>query len=110
MAAAEQMSQALLMPGLREGVVGRPAVVDHDAGVVQAEQAFADDAGAGRVDDVGGRVGADQAMQPGVDAADVPAGLVEHGPRRFLDRLTDGGVDRLGPPGRAEDDVRAAAA
>src|SRR5437764_1185464 len=110
MAAPQEVPEALLVLGGKKVVVRRPAVVDHHAGIVQAEHTFSNGARARRVNDVGGRVGADQAVQPGVFAADMPAGFIEHGPGRFLDGFTDARVDWLATPRRAQDDMGAAAA
>src|SRR6266542_2635223 len=104
------MSKALLMLGIWKVVVRRPAVVNHNAGVIETKHAFGRFAGARRIDDIGGGVFADQSVQPGILAADVPAGFVEHGPGRCLDGFTDVLVDRLATLGRAQDDMRTAAA
>src|SRR5207302_3149503 len=82
----------------------------HQAGVIEAEHALGRFAGARRIDDIGGRGFANQAMQPGALAADVPTGFVEHGPGGFLDGFTDARVDRLTALGRTQDDMGAAAA
>src|SRR5579884_2491789 len=104
------MSQALLMLGLEKVVVGRPTVVDHHTGIVEAKEALGRLARTCRVDDIRGGVGADEGVQPGFLAADVPAGLVQHGPGRLSDGLADGLVDWCGTPPGPQDNVGAAAA
>src|SRR5436190_1885581 len=64
MAAPQEMPKTLLMVGVEKVVVRRPAVVNHQAGVIEAEHALGRFAGARRIDDIGGRVFANQAMQP----------------------------------------------
>ena len=108
--ASQEVGQTLLVLGFGEVIVGRPAVVDHDAGVVGAQDTPGRFARARGVDDVDGGVGSDQGVQPGFVAADVPAGLVQGGPGRLLHGLADRSVNRFGTPRCPQDDVRAATA
>src|SRR6185295_14972347 len=103
------MVEALLMEGVCEIVVDRPAIVDHLACIVAAEDAGGDGAGTGRVNDVGSGLFADDGVEPGLGAADVPTGFVGHDPRSGFDGCADFLVDRLGAPGGAEHDLDAAA-
>ena len=110
MTAPEQMSEALLMLGIRKVVVRRPAIVNHDAGVIEAKNALGRFAGTRRIDDIGSGVFANQSVQPGILAADMPARFVEDGPRRCLDGVANILVDRLAAFGGTQDDMGAAAA
>ena len=87
----EQMLQTLLMASVLELVVGGPTIVNQETTVVQPEKAFGHGATAGGIDLIGGGIDSDHAMQPSAPAADTPAGLVGHGPRR----LPDGGTNHL---------------
>ena len=83
------------MAGLVEAVVGRPAVVDHGAGVIEPQDVRSHIAAACRVDDVGRGLRADQRMQPGGVAAHARTGLVGHDPSGLGNGLADRLVDRL---------------
>src|SRR5262245_39645778 len=107
--AAQQVAEALLVPGVLEPVVGRPAVVDHDAVVVEAQDGLGHGAAAGRVDDVGGRPRPDQGVQPGRAPAHPPSGLVGDNPRGLAHGLADALVDRLAARGGPKHGVDAAA-
>src|SRR5262249_54520980 len=102
--------QALLVPGVHELVVRRPAVVDDGAVVVEPQGGLGHGAAAGRVDDVSRRLRADQRVQPGGQAAYPPARLIGHDPFRLAHGLADGLVDGLTTAARPQDGVDAAAA
>src|SRR6516164_5460083 len=73
--APQEVVETLLVAGVLELVVRRPAVVDHGAVVVRSHEGLGHGAAAGRVDDVSRRLRADQRMQPGGQAAYPPTGL-----------------------------------
>src|SRR5438270_13074467 len=104
------MTQALLMSGLVEAVVGRPAVVDHGAGVIEPQDVRSHVTAARRVDDVSRGLRADQRMQPSGEPAHPPAGLIGHNPVALTYALADGLVDRLAAGGGPQDGVDTAAA
>jgi hypothetical protein len=93
------------MVSLLKVIVGRPAVVNHHARIVCTDKALGYSTRASRVDDVGGRLGAYQRMQPGTQAADMTASFVGDDPRRLPDALTDRVVNRLAAPCRSQDGV-----
>ncbi len=95
LAARQQVLQTLLVPGVLELVVRRPAVVDHGAVVVEPQDGLGHGAAAGRVDDVSGSLGADHGVQPGRVSTHPPAGLIEHHPVGLTHGLPDGLVDRF---------------
>jgi len=94
-ASSHQVGQALLVAGQGKAVIGRPAVVDQQAGVAAADEAFGDlvSAPAGHVVDRGHS--GDEAVHPGGPAADPPAGLVGHDPGGRQQRVGDTLVDRI---------------
>ncbi len=101
---------ALLVPGLGETVVRRPAVADQVASVVEAEQCFGRPMVAVGIDDVGRGPRADEAMQPGGQSTDPPASLVGPDPVGTADRLTDRLIDRSAASAGPQEDVGHAAA
>src|SRR5262245_22167646 len=103
------MVEALLVRGALELVVGRPAVVDHDAVVAEPQDGLGDVPAAGRVDDVSGGPGPDHGVQPRRASAHAPAGLVGHHPVRLPHGLSDGLIGRLAAGGGPENGVDAAA-
>src|SRR5262249_59231660 len=105
--APQQVVEALLVLSVLELVVRRPAIVDHGAVVVESQDGLGHGTAAGRVDDVGGRLRADQRVQPGRVTAHAPAGLVGHYPLRLTHGLTDGLVDWLAAGGGPQDGVDA---
>ena len=72
--------EALLVAGVLELVVRGPAVVDHGAVVVEAQDGLGHGAAAGWVDDVSGGLRPDQCVQPGGVPAHAPAGLIRNNP------------------------------
>jgi hypothetical protein len=58
--ALQQVVEALLVPGVLEQVVWRPAVVDHGAAVLATQDGVSHRAAAGRVDDISGGLRPDQ--------------------------------------------------
>src|SRR5215470_15009416 len=86
---------ALLVPGVLELVVRRPAVVDHRAAVVEPQDGFGHGAAAGGVDDVSRGLRPDQRVQPGGKSAYPPARLVGHHPVGSANGLADGLVGRF---------------
>src|SRR5262249_36318280 len=108
--AAQQVVEALLVPGVLELVVRRPAVVDHGAVVVEAQDGLGHGTAARRVDDVSGGLRADQGVQPRGVSAHAPAGLIGHHPVGLSHGLTNGLVDRLATTSGPQDGVDAATA
>src|SRR5215470_15158723 len=91
--------EALLVPGVLEPVVRRPAVVDHGAVVVEPQDGLGHGAAAGRVDNVGGGLRSGQRVQPGALSAYPPAGLIGHHPFGLAHRPANVLVDRLAAGG-----------
>src|SRR5262249_2587449 len=108
--APQEVVETLLVRGVLELVVRRPAVVDHGAVVVEPQDGLGHGAAAGRVDDVSRRLRADQRMQPGGQAAYPPPGLIGHNPVRLAHGLADGLVHGLTTAARPQDGLYAAAA
>jgi hypothetical protein len=106
----QQVLQALLVVSVDEPVVGRPAVLDHGAVVIEAQDGLGHGAAAGRVDDVSGRLWPDQGVQPGRVSAHPPPRLVGHDPFRLAHGLADGLVDRLAARGGPQHGLNTAAA
>jgi hypothetical protein len=102
--------EALLVAGALELVVRRPAVVDHDAAVVEPQDGLGHGTARGRVDEVSGGLRADERMQSGGKPAHPPAGLVRHNPFGLANGLADGLVDRLAAGGGPQHRVDAASA
>ena len=102
------MIEALLVPGVLELVVRRPAVVDHEAVVVRPQDALGHGAAAGRVDDVGGGLRPGQRVQPGRASAYPPARLIRCDPFGIPERMTNAFVDRLAAGGGPQNGVDAA--
>src|SRR5262249_8262509 len=105
----QQVVEALLMPGVLELVIGRPAVVDHSAVVVEPQDGLGHGAAAGRVDDVGSGLRSGQRVQPGRGSAHPPAGLVGNHPFGLPHGLADGLVNWLAARGSTQHGVDAAA-
>src|SRR6516165_4681201 len=93
--APQEVVETLLVPGVLELVVRRPAVVDHGAVVVGPQDGLGHAAAAGRVDDVSRGLRPDQRVQPRGEPAHPPAGLIGHDPVGLTYGLADGLVDRL---------------
>jgi hypothetical protein len=89
------MGQALLMPGQREIIVRRPAVVNHDAIIVASQDTLGHLAAARRIDGIDGALGTDERMQPGELATQTPAGFVQDGPVGVGQRRAQLGIDRF---------------
>src|SRR3984957_18276475 len=106
----QQMVETLLVPGVLELVVRGPAVVDHGAVIVEAQDGLGYRAASRRVDDVSRGLWPDQRMQPGRVSAHAPAGLIGYHPVGLTHGLADGLVDRLAAGGGPQDSVDAAAA
>src|SRR5690242_21112892 len=104
------MVEALLMQGLLELVIRGPAVVDHDAVVVQSQDVLGHATAACRVNDVSRGLRADQRVQPGRVSSDSPSGFIGHHPVGLSHRLPDGLIDRLAAACGAQDGMYAAAA
>src|SRR5262249_34755750 len=104
------MVEALLVPGVLELVVRRPAIMDHGAVVVESQDVLSHGTAARRVDDVSGGLGADQRVQPGWVSAHAPAGFIGHHPVGLSHSLADGLVDRLATSSGPQDGMDAAAA
>src|SRR5262249_52049709 len=99
----------LLVPGILELVVRRPAIVDHSAVVVEPQDSLGHGTAAGRVNDVSRGLRPDQRVQPGRVSAHPPSGLVGHDPVGLAHGLADGLVDRLAAGGGPQHGVDAAA-
>src|SRR5262249_52754870 len=102
--------QALLVSGVLELVVRRPAIVDHGAVVVEPQDGLGYGTAAGRVDDGSRGLRADQRMQPDGQAAYPPTRLIGHYPVGLAHGLADGLVDGLTAAARPQYGVHTAAA
>src|SRR5262245_55414792 len=69
---APSSTKALMVPGVLELVLRRPAVVDLRAVVVEPQDGFGHGAAAGGVDDVSSGLRPDQRVQPGGKSAHPP--------------------------------------
>ena len=98
----------MLVAGILELVVRRPAIVNHGAIVVESQDGLGHGTAAGRVDDVSGGLRSDQRVQPGRVSAHPPAGLIGHDPVGLTHGLADGLVDRLAASSGPQDGVDAA--
>src|SRR5262249_6765689 len=107
--ATQHVAQALLMAGLRKVVVRGPAIVNHHARIVCADEALGYGSRASRGDDVSGRLTARQRVEPGTQAADMPAGFIRDDPVRSRDGLADRVVDWLAAPRCSQHGVDTAA-
>ena len=82
-----QVSQALLMKGLRKTVVHAPTVVHERARPVEPQQLFGRLMAPRRINHVTRRALADEGMQPGRAALDAPSSLIRRDLRRASNRL-----------------------
>src|SRR5262249_28580733 len=105
--APQRVRHALLVDGLVEAVVGRPAVVDQGAVPAQADHGDQGLGAALGVDVVAGRPVTHPAVQPGGLTPDPPARLVRRQALRLLQALADLLVGRPQPPPGPQHDLGA---
>src|SRR5580698_7510809 len=99
------MSHALLVQRLRKTVIGRGAVVDQSAGVVQTDDFLQGVGTAVWVNDITGGLVSDPAMEPDESASVAPARFIRGDDRGGLGRLLDFLVNRLQLVGGPEHDA-----
>lgn len=87
--ASEQMRETRLMNRVGEAPIGRPAVADHHAGEVFAEQRRGFGKPAARLNRVDGRIRRGDGPEPLQRAGDLPAGLIGCDDRTAADRVAE---------------------
>ena len=98
-AAVDQMGVALLVNGLRETVVGRPAVMHQLSAPVLAQKLHRRLTAARRIEDIGDGVQTSKLMQPSLRSPDSPAGFIGNDLRRPADILPNLLMGRRTTPG-----------